>query len=217
MPAPVSCRQPTPAQAWFDGMPGRAVLDSERDVVEEALREWPGRPWLWLAPLPAETPGRTGFGLKLAGGPGGWHGPLHCGEPLPLADESIGAVLLQHAGDLGADPRPLLAECARVLEPRGRLWLLALNPFTPYRRHWAGSGVDCAEPVTWRRRLRAAGLVPEPVSAGLGPRWKPEPVPQRQHGAGLRASYLLRAEKRVAAPVPPDPVPALRWQPGLPA
>jgi SAM-dependent methyltransferase len=217
MPAPVSSRQPAPALAWFDGPPGRAVLDSERDVVEEALREWPGRPWMWLAPCAVETPKGAGFGLKLAARGEGWHGPLQCGGLLPLADESIGAILLQHAGDLGGDPRPLLAESARVLEPRGRLWLLALNPFTPYRRHWAGSGVDCAEPVTWRRRLRAAGLVPEPVSAGLGPRWKPEAAAQRQHGAGLRAAYLLRAEKRIAAPVPPDPVPALGWQPGLPA
>lgn len=217
MPAPVSSRQATPAQAWFDGPPGRAVLDSERDVVEEALREWPGRPWLWLAPCAAETPKGVGFGLKLAAGHARWHGALQCDVPLPLADESIGAIVLQHAGDLGEDPRPLLAECARVLEPRGWLWLLALNPFTPYRRHWTGSGVDCAEPVTWRRRLRAAGLAPEPVSSGLGPRWTPAPAPQRQHGAGLRAAFLLRAEKRVAAPVPPDPVPALRWQPGLPA
>ena len=40
------------------------------------------------------------------------------------------------------------------------------------------------------------GLVPEPVSQGLGPSWSVRASPQPQQGPGLRAAYLLRAEKR---------------------
>jgi len=216
MPPLFSGRQPAPAAPWFEGAAGRAVLASQAGTVREALAERPAPPWLWLAPGSPESP-PDGRGVLLVARTGGWDGDLRCDWPLPIASEALGTVVLQHVGDLGRDCAPLLEECARTLVPGGRLWLFALNPLTPYRRHWRGSAVACAEPVTWRRRLRAAGLEPEPVSAGLGPRWEVAVSAQRQHGAGMRASFLLRAHKRVAAFVPPAPMPAMRWQPGLPA
>jgi hypothetical protein len=221
MPAPLSHRQPgpgtAPAGGWFDGPAGRAILDSESALVAEALHGWPGRPWLWCAPAVSAAPEGLGPGLALAGDGEAWGGALCCGPGFPLAGDSMATIVLQHVADLAADPVALLAEAARVLEPRGTLWLLALNPLTPYRRHWTGTGIRSREPVGWRRRLRAAGLHPDTVTTGLGPRWSIATAPQRQDGVGLRAAYVVRARKRVASPVQPDPIPALRWQAGLPA
>ncbi len=153
--------------------------------------------WLWLAPTEAEDdampPGR---GLRLALSEGGWRGGVRCGLPLPLAGESVGSVVLQHVLTGDDSGRELLAECARILVPGGRLALLALNPLSPYRWRWRGSGLRASEPLAWRRRLRAAGLQPDPVSQGIGPGWREAVSPQPQSGAGLRAAYLVLAEKR---------------------
>ena len=71
-----------------------------------------------------------------------------------------------------------------------------------------------SEPVTWRRRLRAVGLVPEPVSQGLGPTWEVAHDPCLQDGAGLRAAFLLRAQKRRLPMTPGRAQRVLRLQAG---
>lgn len=215
MPAPFPMRQPASIAAWFAGAAGQALLDSEAGAVREALDERPGQPWLWIRAVAARNGDPPGRGLRLALAGDAWDGDLRCGFPLPISSESVGTVVLQHVGDLPLDTACLLQECARVLVPGGRAWLFALNPLTPYRRHWWGTPLATSEPLTWRRRLRAAGLEPEPVSTGLGPRWNIARTEERQDGPGLRAAWVLRARKRVAAMVPPSPVAALRWQPGL--
>ena len=223
MPAPASPSQPDPkpsslpsGTAWFAGAAGRAVLESEDEIVLQAGAERPGQPWLWLAAGPALTgAGAHGLALRLEGVH--FDGPVRCALPLPIATEAVGTVVLQHVGDVCPDPAALLAECVRVLLPGGRLWLLAVNPMAPYRWRWSGNGVRGWEPVSWRRRLRTAGLVPEVVSQGVGPRWRPAPSPGLQDGAGLRAAFLLRAEKRVSPLTPVRARPSLRLQTGVPA
>ena len=119
--------------------------------------------------------------------------------PLPLASEAVGDRGAAARAAMAAPiRRRLLAECARVLVPGGRLWLFALNPLAPYRWRWSGSGLRGCEPVSWRRRLRAAGLAPEAGLAGrraaLAHRRQP---PALQHGAGLRAALpAARGEAR---------------------
>lgn len=198
MPAPSPTGQPVPVGAWFGTPAGEALLASEASQCLAILNDSRGLPWLWLTPLPPQ-PGDArpqGRGLRLCAAARGWEGDAHCALPLPLAGESVGIVLLQHtlpAGSIGTD---LLGECARVLVPGGRLVLYALNPLAPYRWRWRGSGLQGVEPLTWRRRLRKAGLQPEPLSQGIGPSWRPTVSPRLQAGVGLRAAYLLRAEKR---------------------
>ena len=152
--------------------------------------------------------------LRLCWADEGFRGDLRCGLPLPLANESCGRVIVQHVADAATDPLALLEECSRVLLPGGRLWLLALNPLTPYRVRWRGTGLRTSEPVTWRRRLRAAGLLPDAVSQGLGPTWRVASDPAPQDGAGLRAAFLLRAEKRRYPLTPAQARRAVGWQPG---
>lgn len=211
-------RQPEPAAAaaWFAGVAGQAILASEADSLRQAAQERPGQAGLWLCP--------SGMGeseielplLRLRAAACGFEGDVRCALPLPLPSESCGVVVVQHLADISADPAALLGECARVLVPGGRLWLLALNPLSPYRLRWRGQGPRVAEPVTWKRRLRAVGLAPDAVSLGLGPTWTVAPEPTLQDGAGLRAAFLLRAEKR-RSPLTPMRSPAqARWEPGIP-
>lgn len=196
------------------------MLASEAGCIGEALRQRPGQPSLWLGPasmaLPEQIGGTAVLRLHWADGVA-FRGGLRCTLPLPMVSESCGIVVVQHVGDAGCDPRALLEEGARVLLPGGWLWLLALNPIAPYRLRWRGHALRAREPVTWRRLLRNAGLLPEAVSQGLGPSWNVIPVPRLQAGVGLRAAFLLRAEKR-RWPLTPLPKPrVLGWQAGTPA
>ncbi len=191
------------------------MLRSEDEAVRQAMRERPGLPSLWLTQQHSHIDVEGGLCVRLAQDNGFFAGDVFCDTDLPLASEAIGTVILQHVGETYPDWADLLEECARVLIPGGRLWVFALNPLGLYRARWSGNGLRSCEPVTWRRRMRAHGLQPEPVSMGLGPRWRVQALPDPQTGAGSRAAYLLRAEKQVI-PLTRMRQPALRWQPSLP-
>lgn len=195
MPLPSLTGQPDSASNWFASTPGQCLLQSESVALHEALGERPGQPWLWLSPLHDRQLEAAGRGLRLQPVPSGWQGDVCCALPLPLANASLATVVIQHAAR-SKGSEMLLAECARVLVPGGRLWLFALNPLSPYRWRWKGHGLRTSEPMPWRRRLRAAGLQPDAVSSGLGPRWRVEVDHDRDHGPGLHAAWLMRAEKR---------------------
>jgi len=197
MPSFLQAGQSTATHDWFRSAAGRAVLDSQADIVAEALSEAPGRHWLWLGADDDEGGcAGDGRGLHLRQNGDRWDGDVACGLPLPLPSEAFATVVLQHVVPGGAASAALLAEAARVLLPGGRLWLFALNPLSPYRWRWRGSGLGASEPLSWRRHLRQHGLAPEPVSQGIGPTWQVATAPGLQHGPGVRAAYLLRAEKR---------------------
>lgn len=224
MPVPAFPRQPEgrdpPAAVagaghWFEADAGQALLVSEGPAVRQASADRPGHSTLRLAPCAGFPEGERCLDLHLAGIC--FDGVVRCGLPLPLASESVGTVVLQHVADYPIDTTALLSECVRVLMPGGRLWLFALNPLAPYRWRWSGTGLRGVEPVILRRRLRAAGLTPDSVSQGLGPRWQIAANERAQDGAGLRAAYLLRAEKRVAPLTPVRARPQVRLQTGVPA
>lgn len=214
--------QPTnaaaPRPAWAASAAGLALLQGEQESVRAALGERPGQPWLWLGPASADAGVEVqGHGLRLQPDRSGWIGSVRCALPLPLANESIAAVVLQHVEVGGAEADALVQECARILVPGGRLLLIALNPLSPWRWRWAGVRARSTEPMPWRRRLRAAGLVPDPVSQGVGPRWQQGQEPGQQHGPGIRAAWMLRAEKRAIPLTPLRQRAPLRIGGGVPA
>ena len=197
MPPTPQAGQSGNALDWFDSASGRAIIDSEAGLTADALAARPGQHWLWLAATGTGVGRGDGRGLHLVQAGQGWRGDVNCALPLPLPSDAFAAVVLQHVVGAGRQGEGLFAEAARVLMPGGRLWLFVLNPLSPYRWRWRGSGLSASEPLAWRRRLRRHGLAPDAVSQGIGPTWQVAPVPEPQHGPGLRAAYLLRAEKRV--------------------
>ena len=215
-PAGQPAGQPDPRNAWFASAPGQALLDSEGDSIRDVLAERPGQPWLWLSPTLGQGD-VAGRGLRLRASAEAWEGPIRCGLPLPLPSESVATVVVQHTAHAGDGAAALIDECARVLVPGGRLWLYALNPLSPYRWRWIGAGLSVSEPMPWRRRLREAGLQSDPVSQGLGPRWRVGIDTNLQQGPGLRAAWRLRAEKRTTPLTPMRNRPALRLGDGVPA
>jgi SAM-dependent methyltransferase len=191
-------------QHWYQLPAGVPVLESEQTAVADALAAHPvvGLPWLWLSPVGGgEAP--AGRGLRLTGSGVDWEGPIVCRLPLPLASESLGAIVLQHLPLATDDARSrLLDECARLLVPGGRLAVFALNPLSPYRLRLRRGRPSMEDPGTWRRHMADAGLSPESSAQGIGPQWSPAASPSLQSGPGLRAAYLQRAEKR-AHPITP--------------
>lgn len=204
---------------WFDGPAGKGMLDAEAGAVDRVLAGCPALPWLWIgAPAAALPVGlAAGRGLVLHRRDQGLDGPIRCRLPLPLASESMGAVLLQHALDAPGDADSVLGECARVLAPGGTLWLAALNPLTPYRARWAGAGLQARGTGHWQSALRVAGFSRLAISIQwLGPHWRVQPGRGVEAGIGagdrLRASLAFTVVKRVHAPIPPARVRNFSWQ-----
>lgn len=187
---------PATGADWFSQPPGQVLLQSEAAALAQALQQRPAQPWIWFSPLAQPVPEQAPRGWQLQAHGAGWQGAWQCAGSLPLASESIGTIVLQHPMGGPQDNLGLLNECARVLVAGGRLCLFALNPLSPYRLRWRGQGLRAVEPLAWRKRLREAGLAPEPISLGIGPGWRMRASEDTQQGAGLRAAYLLCADKR---------------------
>jgi len=219
MPAIASQRQtgPSPrALDWFGSEAGLGLLTAETSAVQRVLAGCPALPWAWLGAPAASPPPVVGRSLLLKRDGYCWDGAVRCGLPLPLASETFGAVLLQHALDDGIEAGSLLGECARVLAPGGTLWLSALNPWTPYRARWARSGLHARDPGRWQAALRRAGFAADSISMQwLGPHWR---VGHGDAGVGatdrLRAGLALTVSKRVWAAIPPARLHRLHWQAG---
>jgi SAM-dependent methyltransferase len=195
---------------WFRSARGLPLLSAERELVAALLASRTPQPWLWLATGSesniTDLPPR---GLRLHREGDGLTGAFRCRVPLPLPSESFGCVVVQHALDDDGLPG-LLEEASRILQPGGRLWLFVLNPYSPYRWRWRGTGLTAHAPTDWRQRLRKAGLQVDAETDWLGPLWRNRNSEPSPLGTWLRAACVMSAEKRVA-PLTPIRGTA-RWQ-----
>jgi hypothetical protein len=199
---------PLPRQAgvstWFDTGAGQALLHAEHAGILNGLRSRPAQPWLWIGPgqPAAEKPDLQARGIRLRpeAGPA-FEGDLRCALPLPLVAESVQSIVLQHVPLPGVEA--LLAECERILMPGGRLWLYALNPFSPYRLRWRRHGPQVLQPLRWRTLVQAAGLRCLGQAGYVGAAWRIEGALEAEAAgsAPWRAVCVLEAEKRVVAPI----------------
>lgn len=221
MPPETPHRQPEPPLRWYGSQAGEGLLEVEQAAMARVLAACARPVWAWLgvpgARPPEVQPGWTARRSVLLQRDGcGFAGALRCALPLPLASESFGAVLVQHALDDTGDPLAALEECERILAPGGVLWLAVLNPWSPYRTRWLRSGLHAHDPGYWQKRLRQAGFALDSVSVQwFGPRWRPG-IGETGVGAvdRLRAGLALTVNKRVHAVIPPRAVRAVRWNPG---
>lgn len=181
------------------------------------LRSRPAQPWLWIAPVPPMDPrlDLQARGLRLRWRENGYEGDLRCALPLPLVAESVQSIVLQHVPAHGLEA--LLDECERVLMPGGRLWLYALNPYSPYRLRWQRRGPKTLRPLAWRQRVQAAGLRCIGQVGYMGPAWRIDTGVDLQATTPLpwRAVCVLEAEKRVAAGLGPVPKSVHRLRPAV--
>ncbi|WP_460713908.1 methyltransferase domain-containing protein [Lysobacter terrae] len=204
---------------WFASAAGQGLLTVEAAAMARVLAGIPALPWCWIGlpgTAPPEVSGGRGVLMRREVGEAGlrFGGALRCALPLPLANESFGAVLLQHALDDDVDADALLGECERILVPGGTLWLAALNAWSPYRARWARTGLRAHVTGKWQASLRRAGFALDSVHLQwLGPRWR---MDQGDIGVGmndwLRAGIALSVNKRVHALLPPARVPSFRLQ-----
>ncbi len=208
MPALQSTRQASQTP-WFDSEPAEALRVLERQLLLPQLSVLPAQPWLWIAPSAAwlDDAQLGGRGLRLFRQGQGYAGDTRCALPLPLANESVNAIVLQHV--TAADADRLLDECERVLMPGGHLWLSSLNPFSPYRTRWRQHGLVVRTPQRIRLLLGRHGLECDDMRY-LGPLWRGEGSRRPGGWAPLRAACLFHAEKRTLALPGPKPL-QVRW------
>lgn len=159
--------------------------------------------------MPCEPP-RRGFGLGMVGDP----------TRLPLASDSVDAVLLPHTLDFVQDPRQVLREVERVLIPEGRAFILGFNALSSWglmrllawrrgRVPWSGRFLTAYRVEDWLSVLGFDVEVREhivfqlPLRRALGRR--------SLEGLGRRlwpafgAVYVIRAVKRVSTLTPVKP------------
>ncbi|MGH8053315.1 MAG: hypothetical protein ACREP4_05270 [Stenotrophomonas sp.] len=173
----------------------------------------PAQPWLWLAPsaawLPEQAPPGRGIRLHQMGQGSGWQGEVRCGLALPLPAEAVNAIVIQHAAP--ADLDALLAECARVLMPGGRLWMTVLNRYSPYRAHWQWQGAQPASVARTRVLMKRQGLRCQSIGYH-GPLWSQTGAAAGTSLPALRALCVLEAEKRTEAFIGPMKASQVGWR-----
>lgn len=137
MTQPTSSQRPelTGLAAWYQDWPGELVSKAERKL----LADWcaglfgyqlvqlgvlgPGQDYLKGCPVRAQTL------VDVAGD--GTCGMLRARpEALPIASDSIDAVLMPHTLDFAEDPHQVLREADRILIPEGRLVITGFNPYS---------------------------------------------------------------------------------------
>jgi len=222
-------------RGWFEELPGRLLLEQEIACLEELMADRFGY-YLLQAGYPGGRPGYLlasriskrvvvdcvgpvpGLALKV-------QGEL---ERLPVATDSIDAVLLHHTLDFTRDPHQVLREAERVLIPEGRILVVGFNPWgfwgwwrvfrrsrgrLPWRgrflsqkrvQDWLsllGFDLEITHRLMFRPPLTSSLLMQSLVFLEhLGGRWWP----------GLSGVYVLQAVKRVSTLTPIKPVWATR-------
>ena len=215
---------------WFEELPGRLLLEQETVVLERMLSDLFG---YYLVQV-----GRAGLcvwtsescrirtRLVLDAGKGDVTEPVDiCCDPqrLPVAADSVDAVVLPHTLDFARDPHRLLREVERILIPEGRVILFGLNPWSLWgawrlaRKHsgkipWCGRFLSPRRVQDW---LQLLGFEVETVEMLMfRPPLRNEALLQhlrfleeggRRFWPPLAGAYAIRAVQRVSHPTPLKP------------
>lgn len=200
---------------WLDSARGQALLALEESELKRVLPDVFGRHLLQIGDwgregqllASAETLHRAVLGGIANTGSAATIDPHN----LPLAAQSVDALVLPHTLEFSASPHTVLREASRVLNDRGRLFVLGFNPYSPWA--WrARLGLRYAAFPASARHVSAGRLsdwlqlldfeVTELRRFGDGfpwllPRSQGEPWNPGSLFAPFAQVYLLMAKKRV--------------------
>ncbi|MDP6968627.1 MAG: methyltransferase domain-containing protein [Gammaproteobacteria bacterium] len=118
---------------WFLSPLGAALLRAENAVLSEHLKQCFGVYRVHVGP------GAYSTAKEVANMPRTILLGAHAGEGtqvimdphnLPLANDSVQALIIQHAFDIAKDPHDLLRDAARVVMPGGRMIICGFNPYS---------------------------------------------------------------------------------------
>jgi SAM-dependent methyltransferase len=191
---------------WLESPLGASVLDIEGRVLQEALSDVVGFELLqvgrWGDTGRLCAAARTQHRRWLAPDAEGPRAIRAACDALPVASNTVEAVLLPHTLEFADAPHEVLREVERVLVGEGIVLICAFNPLGPWglrhllsrRRFPPGLSRYLFAPP-WTKRLPGRGRSwLESRGPGLAP--------------PLAGAYLLKARKRVRAVTPLKPV----WQ-----
>ncbi len=215
---------------WFETDMGKMVLEHEREVLQQVVEGLFGYYLLelgWLCDMPSYTQASPIRGFYRIN-------PCHDAESqlvampeaVPIATDSVDAVVLPHTLDFADDPRQVLREVERILIPEGLVVIVGFNPYSLWglRRRLPGA----SQRLPWRGHFISWGRVQDWLSL-LGfdieqtrnllfrPPWKKAFLHRRFHRldriaqrylAGFAGVYVLVAVKRVSTLTPVG----LRWK-----
>jgi len=124
----------TMVNLWLQSPQGVAVWKAEQELVRPIVSRVFGYHILQIGcseehSLIADSPA----GHKIIFAPAYRAGSRHAvanNEELPLANDSIDAVVLHHALDFTEDSHKLLREATRVLRPGGQMIIVGFNPYS---------------------------------------------------------------------------------------
>ena len=122
-------------EAWLASPLGRALVESERKVMEPILARIFGYHFLQIGVTAQSLLDESPVGHRFLFVPGTGSNTRHAiasSEALPLQTESVDAVLIHHALDYTPDCHRLLREASRVLMPGGKLLIAGFNPLSTW-------------------------------------------------------------------------------------
>jgi len=213
-------------QEWLETSLGRALLQQEGRVVEEALDGVFGEHCLQLGLwgenrtfMRLTRTQRCSLIAEASAGKPCAVGNLH---QLPVESDSVDAVLLPHTLDYSDRPHAVLREVDRVLRRDGRLIVLGFKPVGLWglRRLIPGAGIPPgADHLISERRLKDWLQLLDMRIQGSSRYFFRWPLPgNKAHGSGkwerwgqvwwpeLAACYMLSAQKRVSTLTPVRPI-----------
>ncbi len=121
--------------AWYQAWPGQLVSKAESKLLADLAGSLfgyqlvqlgmlgPGQDYLTVCPVREHT-------VVAVTGEAAGADVVARPESLPIASDSIDAVLMPHTLDFASDPHQVLREAERILVPEGRLVITGFNPWS---------------------------------------------------------------------------------------
>lgn len=215
---------------WFQTPLGQVALEAERLAARSIIERMFGYHILQIGGseehlLINDSPISHKIIFSASHRPGGVNTVANI-EQLPLANDSIDAVVMHHALDFTEDSHALLREVTRVLRPGGQMLVIGFNPLSQWglmrlfrRKHtvpWRGRFIARHRLIDWFRLLdlrvdqSLSGLHVPPLNFGrLLVRSDSFEDVGRKLGSPFGGVYLISCIKQVAPITPILP----KWRP----